>query len=98
VVQFPAEAMTTFLSPRIRVQTGSRAHPVSYSMGTGASFPGIKRPGRKADHSPASTAEVKNTWSYISTALYVFMVWCLVKHMDNFTFELDAILQKSEPV
>jgi hypothetical protein len=27
----------------------------------------IKRPGRKADHSPPSTAEVKNAWSYTST-------------------------------
>jgi hypothetical protein len=28
---------------------------------------GVKRPGREADHSPPSSAEVKNTWSYIST-------------------------------
>jgi hypothetical protein len=27
----------------------------------------IKRPGRKADHSPSPSAEVKNAWSYIST-------------------------------
>jgi hypothetical protein len=29
-------------------------------MGTGALLPGIKRPGLEADHSPPSTAEVKN--------------------------------------
>jgi hypothetical protein len=29
--------------------------------------PGVKRPGRVADHSPPSSAEVKNTWSYTST-------------------------------
>jgi hypothetical protein len=30
-------------------------------MGTGGSFPGSKaRPGRDADHSPPSSAEVKN--------------------------------------
>jgi hypothetical protein len=28
---------------------------------------GVKRPGRKADHSPPSSAEVKNAWSYTST-------------------------------
>jgi hypothetical protein len=28
---------------------------------------GIKRPGREADHSPLSSAEVKNAWSYTST-------------------------------
>jgi hypothetical protein len=29
--------------------------------------PGVKRPGRKADHSPRSSVEVKNAWSYTST-------------------------------
>jgi hypothetical protein len=43
------------------VQTGSGAHPASYLMGTGGSFPGGKAwPGRDADHSPPSSAEVKN--------------------------------------
>jgi hypothetical protein len=43
------------------VQTGSGAHPASYPMGTGGSFPGGEaRPGRDADHSPRSSAEVKN--------------------------------------
>jgi hypothetical protein len=46
------------------VQTGSGAHPAhpaSYPMGTGGSFPGGKaRPGRDVDHSPPSSAEVKN--------------------------------------
>jgi hypothetical protein len=33
----------------------------SYPMGTGGPFPGSKaRPGRDADHSPPSSAEVKN--------------------------------------
>ena len=40
------------------VQTGSGAHPVSYTMGTG-SFPGIKRPGRGVDHPLPPSAEVK---------------------------------------
>jgi hypothetical protein len=39
------------------VQTGPEAHPVSCTMGTG-SFPGVKRPGREADHPPPSSAEV----------------------------------------
>jgi hypothetical protein len=43
------------------VQTGSGDHPASYPMGTGGPFPGGKaRPGRDADHSPPSSAEVKN--------------------------------------
>jgi hypothetical protein len=43
------------------VQTGSEAHPASCTMGTGGPFPGGKaQPGRDADHSPPSSAEVKN--------------------------------------
>jgi len=45
---------------------------------------GLKWPGREADHSPPSSAQVKNTWSYTSTTQYVFMAWCLVKNSDNF--------------
>jgi hypothetical protein len=42
------------------VQTGSRGHSASYPMGTGGPFPGGKaRPGRNADHSPPSSADVK---------------------------------------
>jgi hypothetical protein len=42
------------------VQTGSGAHPASYPVGTGSPFPWSKaRPGRDADHSPPSSAEVK---------------------------------------
>jgi hypothetical protein len=40
------------------VQTGPETHPASCTMGTG-SFPGVKRPGRGADHPPPSSAEVK---------------------------------------
>ena len=35
------------------VQTGPGVYPASYTMGTG-SFPGVKRPGRGADHLPPS--------------------------------------------
>jgi hypothetical protein len=38
------------------VQTGSGAHPACCTMGTG----GKARPGRDADHSPPSSAEVVN--------------------------------------
>jgi hypothetical protein len=51
-------------------------------MDTGGSFPGVKRPGREADHSTPASAEVKKTWIYTSTPLYVFMA----KYRDDFTF------------
>jgi hypothetical protein len=70
---------------RIWVSMGVVIHPASYSMGTRDSFPGVKRSGREADHSPPYSAEVKNAWSYTSIPKYVFMAWCLVKHRDDFT-------------
>jgi hypothetical protein len=42
-------------------------------MGTVGSFPGLKRQGREADHSPPASAEVKKTWIYTSTPRYIFM-------------------------
>jgi hypothetical protein len=54
-------------------KTGSGAHPTSYTMGTRGSFPGVKRPGREADHSPTTSAEVKKIWIYTSTPPYAFM-------------------------
>jgi hypothetical protein len=43
------------------VQTVSGAHPHSSPMGTGGPLPGDKaRPGRDADNSPPSSAEVVN--------------------------------------
>jgi hypothetical protein len=53
----------------------------------------VKRLGREADHSPPSSAEVKNAWSYTFTPQYVFMAWCLVKHRNNFTFTRVALQQ-----
>jgi hypothetical protein len=57
-------------------------------MGTGDLSLGIKPPGLEADHSPSSSAKVKNAWSYTFTPLYVFIAWCVIKHRDNFTFTL----------
>jgi hypothetical protein len=58
-VRSPTGAEDSSSSPC--VQNGSGAHPASYPMGTGGSFPGGKaRPGRDADRSPPSSAEVKN--------------------------------------
>jgi hypothetical protein len=48
-------------------------------MGTRDSFPGGKAAGRETDHSPPSSAEVKNAWSHTSTPQYVFMAWYSVK-------------------
>jgi hypothetical protein len=55
------------------VQIGSGAHPASYPWVRGALSPVVKRPGREADHSPATSAEVKKIWIYTSASPYAFM-------------------------
>jgi hypothetical protein len=42
-----------------RVQNGSGAHPAPNQWILGSLSLGVKRPGREADHSPPSSAEVK---------------------------------------
>jgi hypothetical protein len=58
--------MDTYLRARkvsyasLCVQKVSGAHPASYTVYAGTSFPGCKtRQGRDADHSPPSSNEVK---------------------------------------
>jgi len=60
----------------------------------GAITPRVKQPGREADHSSLSSAEVKNVWSYTSTPQYVFTASCSVKHRDNLTLYLFRISEK----
>jgi hypothetical protein len=58
-VRSPAEAK--YFPSSLCVEIGSGAHPASCAMGTGGPFHGGKaRPGRDADHSPLSSAEVVN--------------------------------------
>jgi hypothetical protein len=58
-VRSPAGAKE--FSSNLSVHTGSGAHPASCTMGTGGPFPGAKaQPGRDADQSPPSSAEVEN--------------------------------------
>jgi len=70
---------------RYRVQTGSGAHLASYPMGTGVLSLGIEREVHEADHSPPSSARVKEC---VELYLQYVMLWCLVKYRGNFTFYL----------
>jgi hypothetical protein len=71
-----------------KVQTGSGAHSASYTKGSRGLSLGVKRLELEADHSPPSSAEIKNAWSYTSTPQHAFIAWCSVtkKHRDDFTF------------
>jgi len=44
----------------------------------------VKRAGREADHIISTSVEGKNAWSYTTIPPYYFMVWCSVKHKENF--------------
>jgi hypothetical protein len=69
-----------------RTALGPIQPPIQWAPG--ALSLGVKQLEYEADHSPPSSAEVKNEWSYTSTPQYVFTAWCLVKHWDNFIFYL----------
>jgi hypothetical protein len=64
-VRFPAGAGNSSLHHR--VQTGSGAHPASYPMGTGGSFPGINGRGLKLTTHLHLVPRSKEEWSYTST-------------------------------
>jgi hypothetical protein len=53
-------------------------------MGTGGSFPGVKRQERESDNSPPASAEVKKIWIYTSTPPYAF----IIKHRRTLPFFL----------
>jgi hypothetical protein len=70
-----------------RVQTGSGANPAFFPMGTRVAFLGVKRPGHEADHSPPTSAKVKNAGAIPPLSQYAFKAWCSVKkeHRDGMT-------------
>jgi hypothetical protein len=47
----------------------------------------VRRQEYEDEHASPSSAEVKNAWSYTSIPPYFIVVWCLIEHRDNFTFE-----------
>ena len=93
--RIPVEAR--FFAP---VQTSPGAHPASCTMGTGP-FPGVKRPGRGADHPPPSKCR-----SHERVGLYLYSpsgpqwpvigrtlpYWSLPTEVQNITYQRTAIL------
>jgi hypothetical protein len=63
-----------FSSPRRPGRLWGPLNLLSNGYGGGVSFLEVKRPGREADHSPPTSAEVKKMWSYTSTPPYTFIV------------------------
>jgi hypothetical protein len=77
-----------------KVQTGSGAHALFYSMGITVSIPHeIKRPEHKADNSPPPNAEVTNEWSYTSTPTIGLCRYVMYRH--NFTYYVPSSLRNA---
>jgi hypothetical protein len=51
----------------------------------------VKRPEREANNSPPFSAEVEECVELYFHSQYVFILWCLVKHRDNFTFTFRVV-------
>jgi hypothetical protein len=79
---------TTAMSRPALVPTQPRIQWVSVALSLG-----LRRPGRRADHSPPCSDEVKNAWSYISTHTIRLhgVVLSYGKHKDNFTITFTFI-------
>jgi hypothetical protein len=85
-VRFPAGAIMGFFHFSTASKLALRPTRPPIQWIPGSLSPSFKRPGREADLSLPSSAEVKNAWSYTTTPPYVFMACCLIKHRDNFIF------------
>jgi hypothetical protein len=46
----------------------------SGSVGIGAVFPGVRRPGPEASHLAQCSTEVKNEWSHNYTSIWLYTV------------------------
>jgi hypothetical protein len=63
-INFPA-GLDSFLHHD--VQTRSLAHKALYPMDTGVHSAAVSRPEHKSNHTPPSTAKLKDLWNYISS-------------------------------
>jgi hypothetical protein len=64
------------------------SRPASYPKDTGGSYLGVKRQGRQAYHSPPTGDVVKETWVYIFTPPYVFMMTYFLTTLQWIRFKL----------
>jgi hypothetical protein len=65
------------------VGTGSGAHAAHIQWVPRAASQELQRPEREGN-SLLSTVEMEDTLNIISAVLYIFELWFLIKHKDNF--------------
>jgi hypothetical protein len=94
-VQIPEQLGISFFTTTARPALRPTQPPLQWVPG--ALSPEGRRPGRETDHSPPSSAEVKNEWSYTSTPRIRLhgVVLSYEKHRDNFMFYLLHSVLKS---
>jgi hypothetical protein len=81
----PGRVKIFISSTSSRPALGSTQPPIQWVPD--ALSPGIKRPGREADHFPPASAEIKKMWIYTSTPhTPSWRSALLVKHRNNFNF------------
>jgi hypothetical protein len=68
----PGGGKNFHFSTSSRPALGPTQPPIQW-IGNGALSPRVKRQGCEADHSPATSVEVKKMWIYTSTPPYAFM-------------------------
>jgi hypothetical protein len=61
-------------------------------MGTGVSFPRIKRPGHEFDKELPTSAEVEYQWSDTSIQLYASMAWTGTTLTKTFAYILKQVV------
>jgi hypothetical protein len=69
----PGRVKNFLFSTSSRLVLGLTQPPLQWVLG--ALSPGVKEPWREVDYSPPTTAEIKNTWIYISTSPFTFMAY-----------------------
>jgi hypothetical protein len=69
----PGRGNNFVVSTSSRTVLGPTEPPIQWVMV--ALSPGVNRPGREAEHSPPSSAEVKKTWIYTSSLPYASMAF-----------------------
>jgi hypothetical protein len=78
----PGRSEDFFLFTAVSRQAlGPTQPPINWVPGALSS--GIKRPGREADHSPLTSAEAKNEWSYTSIRLHGVIIKQVIRIYDD---------------
>jgi hypothetical protein len=77
----PRQWLGIFLFTTVSRTAQEPTHPpIQWAQGL---FLWVKRPERVDDHSPPSSDEVKNAWSYTFTPQFAFMAWCSVREQGQ---------------